>query len=176
MISKMAGELEEGDTASTATTTCLTATTNTPTYTTVTDDLWDHVPDCDAVPWAGETFIIRNRVHGQIITLKDGNLRLEANVSGIGGSHWVCVETDGWLGFRNCVSGTYIGHNGHRSFHAKATLHKNFEFFCAKRHPDGGYLLLTIHGSIFWKMDIGEDGNELVETGNEGTVWEFIKV
>jgi hypothetical protein len=74
------------------------------------------------------------------------------------------------------VSETYIGHNGRGKFYAKVTHHKEHEYFCARRHPDGGYLLLMRHGSKLWKMDIGKDDNELVETDNEGTVWEFVKV
>jgi hypothetical protein len=176
IISKMKSELEEGDTASIVMTTCSTVATNTPTHTTATDDFWDHNTCRDAVPWAGETFMIRDRIRGRVITLKDGNLRLEANASRTGGWHWVCVEKNGWLGFRNYVSGTYIGHDGKGNFYAKVGHHEGHEFFCARRHPDGGYLLLMMHGMKFWKMDIGEDGNKLVETENEGTAWEFVKV
>jgi len=172
----MKAELKEGDTASIATTTSSTVVTNTPTPTTVTDDFSGYITYCDAVPWAGEIFMIRDRIHGRVITLTDGKLQLEPNVSGLGSWYWVCVEKDGWLGFRNYASGAYIGHDGKGNFHAKVFHHKGHEFFCARRHPDGGYLLLMRHGNKLWKMDIKEGGNELVETENKGTLWEFVKV
>lgn len=169
-------ELRDVDTGPTPTTPCSTADSPTPTNTIFTDFSRSHTTSSDAVPWAGETYMIRDRLHGRIITLEESNLRLETHISRTGGWHWVCVEKDGWLGFRNRVSGTYIGHNGKGKFYAKVTHHKDHEYFCARRHLDGGYLLLMRHGSKLWKMDIGEDGHELIETENEGTVWEFVKV
>jgi hypothetical protein len=55
----MEAEHEEGDTAST----CSRDGTNTPTHMTVIDDFWDHSTYRNAVPWAGVTFMIRDRIH-----------------------------------------------------------------------------------------------------------------
>jgi hypothetical protein len=120
--------------------------------------------------------MIRDRLGGRIITLEESHLRLKAEVSKVGGCHWVCVEKDGWLGFRSPIAGTYIGHDGKGKFCARAFDHKEWEYFSTRSHPDGGYLLLMRHWSKLYKMDIDKNGNELVETENKGTVWEFVKV
>ncbi|KAK6591851.1 hypothetical protein H4I96_12128 [Botrytis cinerea] len=154
-----------------------TASIPTPTHSSLHDDFCRAIDN--AVPEPGEIFIIREGDHGRMITLKDGKLRLDSDVSQMGGCHWICVEKDGWLGFRNCISGTYIGHDGSGNFYAQATLHKNWESFCVRKHPNGGYLLLTRHWSKLWKMDIkkSSDGlDELIETETGGTTWEFAKV
>jgi hypothetical protein len=80
---------------------CSTAATTNPTNTTVTDYIWGHITSSDVVPRAGETFMIRDRLRGRVTTLEERNLRLKADVSRMGGWHWICVEKDGWLGFRN---------------------------------------------------------------------------
>ncbi|RYP33100.1 hypothetical protein DL767_004885 [Monosporascus sp. MG133] len=129
------------------------------------------------VPWPGNTFAIRERATGRAITLIDGKLRLKDwDYAGDRGAHWVCEGNDGWLGFRNPVSGTYIGHDDRGGFWAKATAHKQWEYFCATRHPAGGYLLLKRRGDALWKMDVATDGSKFYETAGEGTVWEFFKL
>ncbi|KAK8900815.1 hypothetical protein QC760_010579 [Botrytis cinerea] len=154
-----------------------TISISTPKYSSFNDDFCYTIDN--AVPEPGEIFIIRERGYGKIITLKDGNLQLDCNINRVGGCYWICVEKNGWLGFRNYISGTYIGHNGHGKFYAQATYHNDWESFCARKHPNGGYLLLTRHWSKLWKMDIKKNSDELdelVETETEGTTWEFAKV
>src|ERR1700760_1523535 len=60
-----------------------------------------------SIPWPGSTFIIREVSTGQVLTLFDGKVIL-ASLGGPGNIHWECVETKGWLGFRNRVSGRYL--------------------------------------------------------------------
>ncbi|KAK6613766.1 hypothetical protein H4I96_00087 [Botrytis cinerea] len=169
---EMSDVFEKDDTTPTTSTSPIL----TPTHSSI-DDYFGKTID-NAVPEPGGIFMIRKRGYGKMITLEDGNLQLKPD-SGMGGCHWVCVEKDGWLGFRNCISGTYIGHDGRGKFYAKATRHKDYESFCVRKHPDGDYLLLTRHWSKLWKMDIkrNDDGlNELVETETGGTTWQFVKV
>ncbi|RYP72108.1 hypothetical protein DL771_004439 [Monosporascus sp. 5C6A] len=131
----------------------------------------------ETVPWPGNTFVIRERATGRAITLVDGKLRLKDwDYAGDRGTHWVCERKDGWLGFRNPVSGTYIGHDDRGNFCANAKHHKQWEYFCAMRHPKGGYLLLTRSGDALWKVDVAKDGSKFYETAGEGTVWEFLKL
>ncbi|KAK8900776.1 hypothetical protein QC760_010540 [Botrytis cinerea] len=157
-----------------------TISISTPTYSSFNDDFCYTIDN--AVPEPGEIFVIRERGYGKIITLKDGNLQLNSNINRVGGCYWICVEKNGWLGFRNYISGTYIGHNGNGKFYAQATYHNDWESFCAREHPNEGYQLLTRHGSKLRKMDIKKSSDELneldelVEIDTGGTTWEFAKV
>lgn len=141
-------------------------------------------------PHKEATFIIRDIQSGLVITLKDGNLGL-APVNkesafvhcddGLG-SHWRCVENkDRWLGFKNAVSGEFLGHDNQKDwrFVAKAEAHKQWEFFCVRQCSDGGHELLVKHWGGFRAMQTGGyTGRDLVVTGegHSGTAWEFIKV
>lgn len=151
-----------------------TRTSDTPTHSTVTEEPPSYTPT-ETVPWPGETFVIREPNQGLAITLTEGRLRLRQEMGNRGGCHWVCVDRNGWLGFRNAVSGTYLGHDQKGNFYAKVQHHEPHEYFCARRHPRGGYILLMRHGNDLQKMAIGEDGESLVETKGEGTAWEFFK-
>ncbi|KAF4983398.1 hypothetical protein FZEAL_1127 [Fusarium zealandicum] len=147
----------------------------TPTHTTATEAGFDNSGPAESVPWPDAVFIIRHRATGKIITLIDGELQLCEGFSARGGSHWHCAEKDRWLGFRNCVSGTYIGHDERRNFIAKVVQHRAHEYFTPRAHPDGGYELLMRHGHELWSMAVGDDGKSLVETKGEGALWDFLK-
>ncbi|KAE8162814.1 hypothetical protein BDV40DRAFT_264471 [Aspergillus tamarii] len=141
-------------------------------------------------PWKGGTYIIRDPKTKLVIALEKGVLGLYPEANEVEslyhygrGSHWHCVENDRmWLGFYNAVSGTYIGHDNRKNnwrFQAKAERHDEWEWFCARQHPDGGHILLVKHWNEFLPMRIGgKDGRELmVDAKREGgTVWEFIRV
>ena len=135
-------------------------------------------------PWQGGTFIIRDLDKKLAIILKNGMLSLQRddgtfNFYDDRGSHWVCVEKDGWLGFYNAVSGTYMGYNNTRQFIATARQHKPSECFCAQRHPHGGYVLQSKHDHYLYPMRIAtskEEGLVVDREGKGGTMWEFVKV
>ncbi|KAM0165102.1 hypothetical protein ACHAPG_000353 [Botrytis cinerea] len=177
-ISKVETGYEEDNAASIAETTSFTAGSNTPTHTVMTEDFLSHRRSLshDTVPHAGKTFMIRDRNHGGVITLKEGVLQISPNVPRAGGCHWTCIERDGWFGFRNCVSGQFFGHDSKGKFYCKVTHHRNNEWFCTRAHPSGGHLLLMLHGDKFRQMKIGNDDTKLVETDGEGTAWDFIEV
>lgn len=131
-----------------------------------------------AVPGPDETFLIRHRETSGTITLIDGQLRLCDELTLQGGFHWRCEEKDGWLGFRNCVSGTYIGYDDKKKFIARVTHHRDHEYFCVRPHArKGGYELLTRHGQKLWRMGVADDGKTLVEiTQGEGATWDFHRI
>ncbi|KAI1371185.1 hypothetical protein F4677DRAFT_316860 [Hypoxylon crocopeplum] len=172
------------DLSATSSTSSTVADDLTPTHTMATDDLNDRCSpppspspsDKETVPWPGRTFIIKDPISGRQITLVRGELRLEYHTGDQGGYHWICVEKNGWLGFCDPVHNTYMGHDNRCGFIAQFKHHKDHESFCARKHPDGGYLLLTQHRDGLRRMDIGEDGHKLVETKDEGTAWEFVRV
>jgi len=173
---------------------------NTPTHTSIPDTCLDsELPSYSSLnratvgvcPWKGATFIIRDPKTNLIIALKEGILGLypqeKEHSGGIyhygRGSHWHCVENEGvWLGFCNAVSGTYIGHDNNHSnwrFVAIGKRHAEWEYFCARQHPDGGYVLLVKHWGNFLPMKAGgKENTELVVDAKRegGTAWEFIRV
>ena len=168
--------------ARSATMTSLSSKIYTPTHTLDTDD-WErsiyntNFDDViDAAPWAGETFVIRHKDSGQAVAVNDdGDVRLAfLDKGGTSSScYWKCVEKDGWFGFKH--EGRYLGHDGKGSFHAEMKHHMSYEYFCTKKHPEGGYYLMTLHGWVFHKMAVGEDGRKLNEVTDEGALWEFLK-
>jgi hypothetical protein len=149
---------------------------NTPTMTAASEDFLPPLTSRVSVPWGGETYVIRERKTGRMITLADGKLQLQDKVTAGGGHHWICTNKNGWFGFRNSVSGRFMGHNAERKFHCKVFEHKSHEWFTPRAHPDGGYWLTTLHENAWRAMGIGQDGKELVEVNNNGTAWEFVKV
>jgi len=144
------------------------------------DPLGRAQPISSSVPWPGSTFIIRSVLTGDVITLVDGQLVL-AKPGGGGSIHWACVETKGWLGFRNTVSGTFLGHDVRGRLCCKATQHQGWENFCVRMRPEGGYILLMTHYERLWQVGIKvEQGvSRLAKIGEGGPdviIWEFIEV
>ncbi|KAL3465621.1 hypothetical protein BJX64DRAFT_252211 [Aspergillus heterothallicus] len=165
-----------------------------PTYAASTGTALASVP-----PHKDATFVIRDRSTGLVIALEDGKLGLyesENDTETVGArnekayqhsrsSHWKCVENEHlYFGFRNSVSGEYIGHNGETltgrwRFWAERKHHKWWEWFTAQHQPDGGYVLLVKHDHAFRSMKAGgADGRELLvaDKGEKGTAWDFIKI
>ena len=131
-----------------------------------------------ATPWPDNTYIIIERSSGRAIAVIEGKLclydyseREEINIK------WQCVERNGYFAFLNTKLGVYLGHNGGETCQASATTLDAWEYVTPRKHPDGGYQLLTPH---WWNklllIEVAEDGNTLVRRSHGTTVWEFIKV
>ncbi|RFU78027.1 hypothetical protein TARUN_4183 [Trichoderma arundinaceum] len=126
-------------------------------------------------PKADKSFVIRERREPhRIMALENGELKILSDPFAGGGWLWNCVKKAGWYGFRNTVSGTYLGHNGQQKIVAIAPHHKSHEYFMAERHEEGGYILLMRHGDELLQVAVSKDGNSLVEQ-KEGTAWDFIE-
>ena len=137
-------------------------------------------PSSSSVPWPGSTFIIRSVSSGHVITLLDGQIVL-TQPSGRGSIHWACVETKGWLGFQNPVSGRFLGHDVKGRLCCSATRHQGWENFSVRMRPEGGYVLLMTHFERLWhvgtKVDQGvEQLAKIWDGASDGIIWEFIKV
>ncbi len=133
-----------------------------------------------SVPWPGSTFIIRCVSSGHVITLLDGQIVL-TQPGGRGSIHWECVETKGWLGFRNPVSGRFLGHDAKGRLCCAVGRHQGWENFSARMRPEGGYVLLMTHFERLWHVGIVVDQGveklaKISDGGSDGIVWEFIKV
>lgn len=133
-----------------------------------------------AVPCSGKKYKIHLRDTDKLITVKEGEVVLQSPAESHpgGGSYWVCVEKDNWLGFRNHVSGNFLGHNGKHGFHAKAAHHKKHEFFCVRRNPLGGYTLLVYYswGQELLQVGYSPDEKTLVGKETDGAQWMFEEV
>ena len=131
-------------------------------------------------PWPDSTFIIRSVASGHVITLHDGHITLSP-AGGRGSIHWACVETKGWLGFRNTVSGKLLGHDKQGRLCCSAVQHQGWENFCARGRPEGGCVLLMQHWESLWHVGIKmEQGVEKLakigDGGDGGMAFEFLKV
>lgn len=128
----------------------------------------------DTIPWPGKTYRIQHYTSGHLLTLVEGRPKIEITTSS-GGWHWACVERDGWLGFRNAVSGTYMGIDKRGGVWSKYQHHENDEYFCVRRHPEGGYIILAKHnrGRELWPMAVDREHGTLVEKENGDDRWLF---
>lgn len=134
-----------------------------------------------SVSWPDFTYIITD-TSGVAIALRDGKVCLTRPGSRDSGSiHWECVQKDGWLGFRNPISGTYLGHDKAGKLICSATQQKGWEHFCVRAMPGGGYVLLMKHwGELRPVSCILEQGVEALarveNNSTGGLVWRFTEV
>lgn len=143
------------------------------------DPLGSVQPHPSSVPWPGSTFIIRSASSGNVLTLLDGQIVLAQHGSR-GSIHWECIDNKGWLGFRNTVSGRYLGHDPKGRLHCMADRHQAWENFCVRMRPEGGFILLMTHWERLWyvgiKMEGGVERLAKVDGEENAISWEFTKV
>lgn len=114
-----------------------------------------------------------------MLTLLNGQVVLD-RPGGRGSIHWHCVETKGWLGLQNPVSGKFLGHDKQGRLSCFAAKHQLWEWFCVRAAPEGGYVLLLTHYERLWYVgSLEESGvNKLrkAERRENAIVWEFVKL
>lgn len=131
-------------------------------------------------PHRGRTFLIRSISSGDVITLSDGKVML-AQPDGRA-SHWVCEEANGWLGFRNVVSGKLLGRGLDWGLCCSVTWHKEWERFHVHQQPEGGSVLLMSHWfnkirPIGMRRENGTERLAMIEIGESDPIgWEFVEV
>lgn len=137
--------------------------------------------DSFLVPWPGSTYIIRCINSGQVITLLNGDVIL-AQPDSPGCSHWACADHNGWLTFRNLVSGGFLGPSGFVFLKCFENLNEGGNF-CVRMRPQGGCVMLLHFLSQLHVVKIrvakGEDFKRLTISWGEVTeeaAWEFIRV
>ncbi|KAJ2896165.1 hypothetical protein MKZ38_005772 [Zalerion maritima] len=143
-------------------------------------------------PSWGNTYILRLACTDKIVTVDDNgavnlmspqgsfSLYRHGLLTTDGSSHWECVESKGWLGFRNAESGRYLGHDHGGNLVNRAVDHKGWENFVSEHSADGGYILKMTHYERLWHLGVvGEsEGEPRLAKMDYGIplVWEFIKV
>ncbi|KAL7957899.1 hypothetical protein V8C34DRAFT_324795 [Trichoderma compactum] len=126
-------------------------------------------------PIPGKSFMIQTRNKPNLIlALKYGKLVWLDGPIPSGGHIWRCVEKDGWLGFRNMASGTYLGHNKEGKIVATQKEHQDRERFTERRKENGGYMLSVLQETALLGVAISEDGKSLVLQKGEGEALDFI--
>lgn len=133
----------------------------------IMDDLEsvDSVTIASSVPWPGSLYILRSATTGEVLTLLEGNIVM-SKPGGRGSIHWACVEKGGWLGFRNPVSGKFLGHNREGFLKCNVDLQKDWERFCVRIKPTGGYVLYMTNFENLWAVGLRDQAVE-VKKGEE---------
>lgn len=127
----------------------------------------------EVVPWPGETLIIRDKDTQLMLTLLGGRLEICPAEGARGGLEWECTEQHGWLGFRNTISGTYIGFDRNCGFTASSYDESSGKWI-ARRHPEGGYLLMVKDRETFRQMILNPE-HKLIWGAKNETRWEFVR-
>ena len=133
-----------------------------------------------AVPWAGERFVILHRDSGQAIAINDdGDVRLDRFIHVSTTCQWLCVESKGFFGFKH--EGRYLGNDNAYGIHAESKHHSTYEWIMARKHPNGGYQLLMPFQNEYRfvaVMGVGLGGHKLVISCKVETAasWDFLKV
>ncbi|KAF1987680.1 hypothetical protein K402DRAFT_330120, partial [Aulographum hederae CBS 113979] len=117
------------------------------------------------------------------VTLLSGEVVL-ASSSSLGSPHWKCMETHGWIGFRNVVSGKCLGRNEHDMLRCTVSQHKDWEYFLTMPTEEGNHvLLMTKDGKIRpvgWKTGKNDKGKLAMVEPRAADVevlhWQFVKL
>ena len=132
---------------------------------------------------AGHTYVIRSVSCGRQLTLLNGDVLLNQPAS-LGSVYWTCVESDGWLGFRNVASGKHLRHGGGGpGLHCSNHQHDKWERIQIRPHSGfnrGFTLLMEYFGGlkpVGTRMGQGVEILErLYEPGASGLSWIFLEV
>ncbi|KAH8771081.1 hypothetical protein F5883DRAFT_666604 [Diaporthe sp. PMI_573] len=133
-----------------------------------------------SVPCPGKIYKIHLRDTEKVIMVTEGRVVVQSmDQAKLGGGwHWVCGEKGNWLGFRNHVTGTYLGCTLFPGVHAYARQQTLTESFCVRHHPRGGYLLLvnSKEGGGMDQIACASDGKNLERVAGGGALWMFEEV
>ncbi|KAI1308090.1 hypothetical protein F5Y03DRAFT_351162 [Xylaria venustula] len=135
------------------------------------------------VPEPNGVYMIRDLISQKAITLVDGHVTLLRDAGTQGGWHWKFEErSDLYVGFRNTVSGKYLGRDNKGGFCALYGKLDGWESFQLRHRQSGGYNLLGKDRSVMRAMAIIDDESiptpKLVECMDmeKAARWEFVKV
>ncbi|KAJ0162936.1 hypothetical protein CTA2_3800 [Colletotrichum tanaceti] len=121
--------------------------------------------------------MIIERTTRRVITLVDDELILEGRKRGYDPKTlWYCVERDGYFGFQNPETGEYLGHDGEGGIRTMDHL-LEWEFFTPRRHPAGGYQLLSPSETQPSALRVVcVNGTRLIRRHHGTTLWDFLRV
>ncbi|RSM08712.1 hypothetical protein CDV31_008054 [Fusarium ambrosium] len=130
------------------------------------------------VPWPGNTYMIIEKGTDRAITLTSTGLYLQdIEKDPDANNHWLCVDSQNYIGFFNTKSRVYMGHDGGNGMLASAEALNDWELMVPRHHPDGGYQLLTPYwSSAMMMVTAQEDGGSVLRTKHGTTLWQFVPV
>ncbi|KAL6700390.1 hypothetical protein J3F84DRAFT_358031 [Trichoderma pleuroticola] len=130
----------------------------------------------DTVPWPDKTYMIREKDSGQVIGILDGKLYMHEFSQSLDPEtyHWFCVESNGYFGFFNRGSNTYLSSKDGYKLSTVSDFGSR-EYLFPRRHPNGGYQLLVAAGTMLKQVAIRSQDNIILRQ-HAGTIWEFIQV
>ncbi|KAI1826359.1 hypothetical protein F4861DRAFT_546287 [Xylaria intraflava] len=134
-----------------------------------------------SIPEPGGTYMIRHMDSGKALRLINGSLTLSLIKDTGGGWHWHCEELpNGWIGFREAVSGKYLGHDNNGGYRATAGKMGRWESFVLRPRDRGGINLWVSHWYGLKAVAIAEPekSGRLVDAAGsaEAARWVFIRV
>ncbi|KAJ2989681.1 hypothetical protein NUW58_g3349 [Xylaria curta] len=135
-----------------------------------------------SVPEPGRIYMIREKTSGEILTHANGVPTVLLGAGTRGGWQWKCEEhPDGYLGFRDVVSGRYLGRGNKEVYVVEAKKLDARESFVLRPRDPEGYNLCAKDGHKLKPMGItARSGIEtrLIDALNykEAARWVFIKV
>ncbi|KAI1117739.1 hypothetical protein F5Y14DRAFT_447685 [Nemania sp. NC0429] len=136
-----------------------------------------------SVPEPNHTYMIREVNLDMALTVKNGALTLQSHTDGIGGWQWHCEQRDsGWMGFRDTVSGRYLGRDNRGGFIVQAQRLDDWESFVIRHRKTGGYNLCVKYGHTLKPMGVtgGKSavGPKLADAPGpeKAALWVFIEI
>ena len=131
------------------------------------------------VPTPGHVYTIKDVATKRVIALHEGKVIL-SEPNWRDSYYWACTEVKGWFGFKNTVSGNYLGHNLQGWIVCLAKEQKGWEFFLPRVMPDGSYLLNMTHYDELRHVHSTTDNGvvrltKLKNDESEQIRWEFIR-
>jgi hypothetical protein len=112
------------------------------------------------------------------LVIKLGKLSLQSSIDGQVGSHWACLEKNGWFGFRNVVSGRYLSYSPHsrESFGTAKGFSSDGQYFVVRPQASGGFELYALWEKKLKKMELVPAGFSGGTDAESETAWSFITV
>lgn len=135
-----------------------------------------------SIPEPGHVYMIREANLDKALTVLNGELTLMSHTDTRGGWQWHCEQNaNGWMGFRDAVSGRYLGHDNRGGYVVQAKRLSDWESFVIRHRKGGGYNLCVKYGHKLKPMGtaVGDGtGMKLVDAPSpaEAAVWAFIEV
>ncbi|PTB78015.1 hypothetical protein M440DRAFT_1302164, partial [Trichoderma longibrachiatum ATCC 18648] len=138
------------------------------------------------VPWPGNTYNIIEESTGRILTVSVDNLSSKdytrtstlclraIDYRPSPTESWLCVEAEGYFGFFHPFSNMYL--SVHESGKDLSPSFGPEQYYIPRRHPNGGYQLLSPAGPNTLKQLAffsGSYENPFVRRQHAGTTWRF---
>lgn len=134
-----------------------------------------------SIPEPNHVYMMREVRLDKVLTVSEGELALKEHADTRGGWQWHCEELpNGWMGFRDAVSGRYLGHDNRGGYIVQAKKLLDWESFVIRHRKGGGYNLFVKYGHKLKPMGLAvRDGKwKLVDapTPEKIGMWAFIEV